>query len=157
MIFLYIYFSSTFFKGWFFCIYGGSKKNFKSGSKKKFKKRNNSKKKSKRGGGKVWKTYKEVDSDEVCPICLEKYVDTPTQAIYKTWCGHLFHNDCLHSYCELNEEGTQCPICKRHIQDDKHQNCMDVWAFKTKSLSLEDNTELLPEDMAKIYNDQIIL
>ena len=34
---------------------------------------------------------------------------------------------------------------------------MDVWAFKTKSLSLEDNTELLPEDMAKIYNDQIIL
>ena len=127
------------------------------GSKKKFKKRNNSKKKSKRGGGQVWKTYKEVaDPAEYCSICHETYVDTPTQAIYKTWCGHLFHNDCLNSYCDINGETTKCPLCRKPIQDIGHQNCMDVWAFKTKSLS-EDNIDLQPEDMAKIYNDQIIL
>ena len=63
-----------------------------------------SRKNNKRGGGRWITIGNELVNDNVCPICLEKFRDTPNKAIYMSTCGHLFHNDCLLLECE-NKNG----------------------------------------------------
>jgi hypothetical protein len=43
-----------------------------------------------------------------CPICLDKINDS----IYVTFCGHIFHKDCIHASLERD---IRCPICRRDI------------------------------------------
>lgn len=42
-----------------------------------------------------------------CPICLVMW--TAEDVIKETPCGHLFHEDCLRSWCEIS---ASCPMCR---------------------------------------------
>jgi hypothetical protein len=114
-------------------------------SKKVYKKKAyiNTRKHKRYHGGNTskWFTYDELPEDkkdEKCPIYHEYFVETPDKVIYKTDCGHFFHNDCLNEYCNhigrndptRNINTITCPICGR----DLGYACMDVDAFQDKSL-----------------------
>ena len=95
-----------------------------------------------------WLDTTQYNPDDICSICLQKY--TTTKGVYKTDCGHIFHNDCLIQLCDSKKENiteVPCPICRANIP---YTTCMDVWAFKEHALdtsSFNGNEHLL-----KIYN-----
>lgn len=100
-----------------------------------------------------WVEPSDYNAKEVCSICLE---DLGTQqAIYKTPCNHLFHNDCLNGYCETqgrldNQTGMfvlPCPLCRTNLNETV---CSDVWAFKEGALS--DDFENQPH-VQQIYEE----
>lgn len=95
----------------------------------------------------MWLELNQYNPDDMCSICHENY--GTTQAIYKTPCNHIFHNNCLNEYCEMYEGDVVCPICRSNLGD----SCMDVWAFKEQSLS-----DQLPfkedEHIVNIYQNQ---
>jgi hypothetical protein len=97
-----------------------------------------------------WIDKNKYDPHEICPICHEEY--GTTQGIYKTSCNHIFHNNCLNEYCELNNGEIQCPVCR----GDLGHTCMDVWAFKEKSLGTDNDDKLFNgnQDILDIYNNQ---
>ena len=111
---------------------------------RKMTKRNKHVKKSKRmqnkkymRGGGNWIDGDTLPEDEICSVCLEKFSKTPEQAVYKTNCGHLFHNNCLNKSCLADEKARRnllCPLCRRELQTDDGQQCTDVWAFANKAL-----------------------
>ncbi len=86
-------------------------------------------------GGGDWIPNNNINYNEHCVICDELFRDTPNLAIYKSDCGHLFHNNCLNARCESNLNNWRCPICGEPISEDQ---CMDVWAFKNKSMNESD-------------------
>ena len=43
----------------------------------------------------MWVGLNEYNPTDDCPICQHEF--GTTQAIFKTPCGHLFHNNCLFS------------------------------------------------------------
>jgi hypothetical protein len=45
-----------------------------------------------------------------CSICLE---DCGSRQAYNLRCGHLFHQDCLDTWRNINDT---CPMCKRDIR-----------------------------------------
>ena len=93
-------------------------------------------KKYMRGGGN-WIDGDTLPEDEICSICLQKFSETPEQAVYKTNCGHVFHNNCLNNTCVSNEKAGRdlvCPLCRKELQTDDGEQCMDVWAFANKAL-----------------------
>lgn len=63
----------------------------------------------------LYETQEKEDSDtnlntdpETCPICLEYMGDD----IYETFCGHLFHKDCVKTW--FNKVGrVECPACRQ--------------------------------------------
>jgi len=92
-------------------------------------------------GGGTWVDNDTLPEKDVCPICHEEFSKTPRQAIYKTDCGHLFHNNCLNEVCETNERSNAqptCPICRRDLYSDNSDQCTDVWAFANKTLDTND-------------------
>jgi hypothetical protein len=106
-----------------------------------------------RGGGK-WIDGDTLPEDEICSICLQKFSETPEQAVYKTNCGHVFHNNCLNNTCISNERSGRdlvCPLCREELQTDDGEQCMDVWAFANKRLGLGNN---LDEKGRAIYDAQ---
>jgi len=90
-------------------------------------------------GGGNWVNSKDdvVVEDAMCPICHENFAETPNQAIYKSDCGHVFHNDCMLQVCQLPLDKRICPMCRKPLEDD----CSDVYAFKNKALVDPDNEE----------------
>ena len=90
-------------------------------------------------GGGNWVNSKDdvVVEDAMCPICHENFAETPNQAIYKSVCGHVFHNDCMLQVCQLPLDKRICPMCRKPLEDD----CSDVYAFKNKALVDPDNEE----------------
>jgi len=73
----------------------------------------------------TWLKIDEYIHDDVCSICQDEY--GIEQAIYKTGCGHRFHNDCLVNYClhSINEEEhgeLKCPFCRGIF---KEYECME--------------------------------
>ena len=113
-----------------------SKKTNRKTCKRKSKSCNKKSKKSKGGDG-DWVNVKNVVGKDICPICLESFQENPTKAIYKTSCGHVFHNNCLDEFCEIKQGKTECPICRKPLLSDEKQvfDCIDVYAFKHKILS----------------------
>ena len=105
-----------------------------------------------KGGGK-WTNVKTLPGDDICPICLNKFSETPNNAVYTTNCGHHIHNDCLEEVCKQKGEESPCPICRTPLSMD----CMDVWAFKNKALgnpNKPDDAPLDDDEINKIYNEQ---
>jgi hypothetical protein len=100
----------------------------------------------------TWLSIDEYNSNDVCPICHEEY--GTTQAIYKTECGHIFHNNCLNDYCEHYGGNIVCPICRANIGENA---CMDVWAFKNKALGRPNNDLYFRNNphVQSIYNSQL--
>lgn len=106
-----------------------------------------------------WGTASEItDETEICPVCHEKFKETPNKAIYKTSCGHKLHNDCLlvwHSQGKNN-----CPICRQDIDKDMS----DVFSFKNKMLGrMTNDFQEIPissedfngkDDVLRIYQEQ---
>ena len=108
-------------------------------------------------GGGEWLNSKDeaVVENVSCPICLENFLDTPNQAIYKSDCGHIFHNDCVLRVCEGPIEKRICPMCRTPLKDD----CSDVYAFRNKAMaSPDDDDENAPvfedEEIQTIYENQ---
>jgi hypothetical protein len=117
-------------------------RNYKKKTKRNRNQRKN--KKNYRGGdyNGEWLTYHELPEDkkdELCSLCHVKFSETPDKVIYKTECGHLFHNKCLNDYCEHHSElkiyAINCPICRK----DLGWTCINVDAFSEKYL---DSTDL---------------
>jgi hypothetical protein len=107
------------------------------------------------GGG----TWIDVDNDDTfnaddeCPICLNRFSDTPELAIYKTDCGHIFHNNCLNRTCITAERAGNdiaCPSCRTPLETEDSMQCTDVYAFRNKTL---DASVLEPTNRA-IYEAQ---
>jgi hypothetical protein len=133
-----------------------NKRTYKRKTNRTNKKIRNKSKKSKKmykGGGK-WlnQNNKIVENQEPCPICLEKFRETPNKAIYQSNCGHLFHNDCLLQDCNHNNGNNSCPICRSRLGMD----CMDVYAFNKKALGNQSGEPLFnnDQDILQIYNNQ---
>jgi len=52
-----------------------------------------------------------------CSICLDSYKNDDNVVV--TWCGHIFHQDCINRYIGRTPENEQkCPNC-RSSYDDK--------------------------------------
>ena len=97
-----------------------------------------------------WVDPSQYDPDDHCPICHEDY--GIAQAIYKTPCNHLFHNNCLQDYCLIRDDNITCPACRSNVE----YACMDVWAFKTKTLGNPYGNELFHgnQHLLQIYHAQ---
>ena len=101
-------------------------------------------------GGGDWIVNDNLPDEDICPICHEKFSETPEQAIYKTDCNHVFHNNCLNEICIRSETGgvkPTCPICRKELDLNE---CTDLWAFKEGVL---DADGLKPE-IKEIYDNQ---
>jgi len=73
------------------------------------------------------------NADDECPICLQRFSDTPDLAIYKTDCNHTFHNNCLNRTCFIAERAGNdpvCPYCRTYLD----MQYTDVYAFRNKAL-----------------------
>jgi len=97
-----------------------------------------------------WVDPSQYDPVDICPICREEY--GIAQAIYKTPCNHLFHNNCLQAYCHAQGDNITCPTCR----SDVGYACMDVWAFKNKALGNPNGNELFHgnQHILQIYHAQ---
>ncbi len=136
---------------------GGSKKRKTRKFRIQKQKRTTHHKTKKHIGGGEWLNSKDeaVVENVSCPICLENFLDTPNQAIYKSDCGHIFHNDCVLRVCEGPIEKRICPMCRTPLKDD----CSDVYAFRNKAMaSQDDDDENAPvfedEEIQTIYENQ---
>jgi len=130
-----------------------TKKNTKRKTKQSKRKSKKSRKnKTFRGGGK-WVVENDDLPETMCPICFDDFSETPDQAVYKTDCGHVFHNNCLNKYCIKNERRGNpqiCPMCRKDLNTEKSDQCTDVWAFKNKALA----TSRLDQKNREIYDRQ---
>ena len=92
-------------------------------------------------GGGEWIDSETLPEEDICPICHEEFSKTPEQAVYKTDCGHVFHNNCLNRLCETSEKNSitpKCPLCREDLYNEKSDQCTDVWAFANKALDTND-------------------
>ena len=60
----------------------------------------------------------------ICKVCRDKWYKTIPECglcgdgvryYRRFWCGHIFHNDCLHKYNWMKESHV-CPTCKKEIE-----------------------------------------
>ena len=110
------------------------------------------------GGG----TWIDVDNDDTfnaddeCPICFNTFSETPELAVYKTYCGHIFHNNCLNRVCD-SARAPRCPICRSELEkaaignEPVRSDCNEVDVFASKAL---DNPDFLDEKNRAIYDAQ---
>lgn len=98
-----------------------------------------------------WIEPSQYDPNDICPICHDNY--GTTKAIYKTVCNHIFHNDCLNEYCEIQQGEIVCPVCRADVE----YACMDVWSFKNNSLGNPRGEPLFNgnKHILAIYNNQV--
>jgi hypothetical protein len=95
----------------------------------------------------MWLDTSEYNPNDICPICHEEY--GTEQAIFKTPCNHIFHNNCLNSYCETYNRQIVCPICRKDIE----YSCIDVSEFKDKNLGDPRNPNGEPSFDSKHVSD----
>jgi Ring finger domain len=111
------------------------------------------------GGG----TWIDVDNDDTfyaddeCPICFQTFSDTQNLAIYKTYCGHIFHNNCLNRVCDSARGTPRCPICRSELEkaaignEPARADCNEVHDFASKELG---NPNILDKKNREIYDAQ---
>jgi len=127
--------------------YGKSRKSGRSGKTRRLTRKSRKSRKSiirrnkKYVGGGEWIDNDTLPKEDICPICHEEFSKTPEQAVYKTDCGHVFHNNCLNNMCLSNEKNNSnqvCPICRADLNTEKSDQCTDVWAFANEALDTKD-------------------
>lgn len=67
-----------------------------------------------------------------CVICLENinnYTDKKTLD-----CEHMYHKNCINQV-----QNNKCPLCNKHIVDDKLKKCEDLYKDLCKHLELTEN------------------
>jgi hypothetical protein len=100
---------------------------------------------------------KRCNARDECPICLNRFSDTPNLAIYKTYCGHIFHNNCLNEACEAARGVPSCPICRSELEkaaignEPARADCNEVDDFASKALG---NPNILDKKNREIYDAQ---
>jgi hypothetical protein len=99
----------------------------------------------------MWVDDNEYNPTDKCPICQDDY--GKTEAIFKTRCNHLFHNNCLYDYCVKNRGNIKCPVCRSDIG----YACTDVAGFKEKFLGNPDGSPLFEgnKHILDIYDAQV--
>jgi hypothetical protein len=120
------------------------KKTKRNRNNRKFRTRYN----KKNVGGGDWIDNDTIPKEDVCPICLQQFSETPELAVYETTCGHKFHNNCLNRTCDTAERAGNdlvCPICRADLETEKLHDCTDVWAFANEAL---DTTVLDAKNLA---------
>lgn len=88
-----------------------------------------------------------------CAICREN-LRNQRKAVYRTECGHYFHNNCLLELCDAPRPGPLpgpllCPICRRVLDES---NCHEVFAFKEQAFDRE-GVRHLPKSVRRIYKN----
>jgi hypothetical protein len=98
----------------------------------------------------TWLDISQYNPTDICQICQEEY--GTQQAIFRTPCGHDFHNNCLSDYCESQNGNILCPVCRADIGE----SCMSVWAFKEHALGNSAGGPLFNgnQRILNIYNGQ---
>jgi len=123
---------------------------------RKFRTRRN----KKYSGGGTWIVLdndNNFNADDECPICFQSFSETPNLAVYKTYCGHIFHNNCLNRVCESARGVPSCPICRSELEkaaignEPARADCTEVYTFATKRL---DNPDFLDKKNRAIYDAQ---
>jgi hypothetical protein len=94
-------------------------------------------------------SQKHVPKDD-CAICL-KSLNNPKKAVYRTQCGHFFHNNCLDQLCESSYPELKCPICRRILDEEE---CSTFAAFKEKMF--DESIQSLPKSVQKIYKEAVV-
>jgi hypothetical protein len=90
-----------------------------------------------------------------CPVCFDRFCDTPEQALMKTKCHHFFHQQCIAEwYVESKVQGQErakepvpahlpppdkkqfeivwCPVCRQTIEREHVQS---IWQLITASFA----------------------
>ncbi len=57
------------------------------------------------------------NEDPSCCICLCEYEEG--EVLTQLGCGHVYHKDCLHSWCENH---TRCPLCNLNLEGEQEDN-----------------------------------
>jgi Ring finger domain len=102
-----------------------------------------------------WKTYKMVDSSEICVICQRRFCEKKQRRkiIFESNCGHIFHNDCLSKYCDSkNDNHVKCPLCNYEF----HHECESTWAFKNDAMNIRNLEEYADPTIVKYYKGMVI-
>ena len=87
--------------------------------------------KKQKGGEGNWVKKTDVKEDD-CALCLGPL---NSKLVYQFDCGHQFHSDCIHLYCEAKNPhdvvngNLTCPICRKENTPDEN-DCISVWAYK---------------------------
>ena len=55
----------------------------------------------------------EVESNEKCSICLDKFSSTYTE-LFMLGCDHIFHKECCINWLKSKVSKMTCPSCRRH-------------------------------------------
>jgi hypothetical protein len=92
-----------------------------------------------------WLTQNEYNPSNLCPICQEPL--GTEQAIYKTVCGHIFHNNCLDDLCNIENGEPKCPVCRRELD---YNMCMNVYCFREECLA-PNIVDSMPSNVQIIY------
>jgi hypothetical protein len=92
-----------------------------------------------------WLAQNEYNPVNLCPICQEQL--GTEQAIYKTPCGHIFHNDCLDDLCNIENGEPKCPVCRRQLD---YNMCMNVYCFREECLA-PNIVNSMPSNVQIIY------
>jgi len=90
-----------------------------------------------------WLEPNDYDQNAICQLC-DKVLGTE-RAVYKTHCGHIFHNNCLLMQICKKKVNPNCPISHEFLGDD----CSDVSKFFTHTLT--DDFANLPAHLQDIY------
>ena len=96
-----------------------------------------------------WLSPNQYTPNDECAICLQSL--GTTQAIFKTPCNHIFHNDCLVTLCDTENGEPRCPICRRELG---YEMCLDVDCFKNACLG-PNIINSMPSHARQIYESQI--
>lgn len=49
---------------------------------------------------------------ETCPICFD---EVSLRCLHKTFCGHVYHKNCIMKWFETSDE---CPVCRHEESED---------------------------------------
>ena len=132
----------------------------------------NKTKKNKKGGNSEsieygnFVTFNKVKQDEVCAICQEPLKSseeiTNKGIIYQLPCGHQFHNNCLHGWCDINIKRVnksneeikrptvfKCPVCNQ-LTLKEHEECQSLTSYIDGSLWKPDREKLATEEYTGI-------
>jgi len=66
--------------------------------------------------------------DKTCCICLSEY--EPGDNLYVVPCGHVYHVDCLNSWCTSH---VKCPLCNLDLEDGSNDATDEECATESTS------------------------
>jgi hypothetical protein len=83
--------------------------------------------------------------DFTCAICLEDIINYNDKKTLD--CEHMYHKDCINQV-----QNNKCPLCNKHIIDDKLKECENLYKDVCKYLELtEIENKKLKKKIKKLY------